>query len=181
MKPIKKNIDNYKPKKDRSLRFLTFAVFSLFIGFGFCIGFYPYTLIDLYGFSKILAVFTVFGFLIPLKYYQKWFHFIKYETIIFNFIGTGPLLTGLFFLLNFTFSSNPFVHQYKIEKMYFEGDESYKSFGVILENNIFSGERKIVELSDISPYELMNKKYLKLTISKGLFGYDVIKERELIQ
>ena len=170
----------YQQKKDKSYRFLTAAVLAFFTGLVLCVAFYSYTLINIFQLSKFFVGFTVVGFLIPLKYYQKWFHFIKYETIIFNIIGIGPFLTGLFLFINFTFSSNPFTHQYKIEKLYFEGEQDYKSIGVVLEENMFSKERKIVELTRVSPNEVFSKQFLKVTIAEGLFGYQVIKEKELV-
>ena len=96
-------------------------------------------------------------------------------------MGVAPLLTGLFLALNFIFSSGNISHDYKIEKIYFEGEESYKSVGVILENNFFSGERKIVQLSDPDPSEIMNNSHFRVTLGKGLFGFEVIKERTFIK
>jgi hypothetical protein len=177
----RKSDDNYKPKKDRSLRLLTFAVIAFFAGIMLCIGCYSITLLNIYELSKLLAIFAVIGFLIPLKYYQKWFHFIKYEVIIFNILGMCPFLTGLFLLLNFMFATNPYTHDYRVEKIYFEGEENYKSIGVVLENNIFSQEPKIVELSDTDSYDLRTKSFLRVTIAKGLFGYKVINAREFIK
>ncbi len=173
--------DNYLPKKDRSLRFLTIAVIAFFAGVMLCIVCYSVTLLNIYELSKILTISAVIGFLIPLKYYQKWFHFIKYEVIIFNILGMCPFLTGLFLLFNFTFSSNPYTHDYRVEKIYFEGEENYKSIGVILESNIFSQEPKIVKLNDRDSHTIFNKSFLRVTISKGLFGYEVIKDREFIK
>ena len=173
--------DNYNPDKDRSFRVIFISIIGFFVGFGLCVGFYGSTLIDIFDLSKFIVGFAVIGFLIPLKFYTKWFHFIKYETIIFNIIGVAPLLTGLFLLLNFTFASDPFTHNYKIEKIYLEGEQDFRSIGVVLENNFFSGERKIVELTDLPPTNIFENKFLKVTISKGLFGFDVIKERILIK
>ena len=171
----------YTPKKDRSFNVILISVLGFFIGFGLCVGYYFYTLIDILDFSKFIVAFAVVGFLIPLKYYSKWFHFVKYEMIIFNLLGVAPFLTGLFFFLNFTFSSNPDTHNYRIEKIYFEGEENYKSMGVVLEQNFFSEERKIVELTNIEPSEVLDKKFLKVTVSEGLFGIKVIKEKVLIR
>lgn len=173
--------DNYRSKLDRNYTVMTITVIGFFIGFGLCIGFYSYTLINIFELSKFMVLFGIVGFLIPLRFYNKWFHFIKYEMIIFNVMGVAPFLTGLFLFLNFTFVSNSYTHYYKIEKIYFEGESSFKSMGVVLENNFFSGERKIVELTDVSPNDLVEKKFLKLTISEGIFGYDVIKEKILIK
>jgi hypothetical protein len=173
--------DDYNPKKDRSFTIILISVLGFFIGFGLCVVYYSYTLIDIFNLSKFLVLFAVLGFLLPLKYYRRWFHFVKYEMIIFNILGVGPFLTGMFLLLNFTFVTSSFTHEYKIEKIYFEGEQDYQSLGVVLENNFFSGERKIVELTDIPPYEIVGKTFLRLTISKGLFGLEVIKEKMLIR
>ena len=181
MKPVKNNIDNYKDKKDNSLLFLTISVLALFIGLGSTIGFFAYTLIDFYSLSKFIIGFIVIGFIIPLKIYQKWFDFIKYEMIIFNVIGVGPFLTGLLLCINFLISSNPTTHKYRIEQLYVEGDNNTQSLGLILEGNAFSGEQKITGIDDINPNEILGKPFLKLTISKGLFGYDVIKEKEFVK
>ena len=101
--------------------------------------------------------------------------------IIFNILGVAPFLTGLFLLINFTFVSESYTHRYKIDKIYFEGEQGYKSVGVVLEDNFFSGERKIVELTDVPPNEIIGKQFLKITISKGIFGFEVIKEKILIK
>ena len=146
--------EDYKPTHDRSFKAMLVSILGFFIGFVLCVGYYSYTLIDILDLSKFIAAFAVIGFLIPLRLYSKWFHFVKYEMIIFNVLGAAPFLTGLFLFLNFTFVSNSYTHQYKIEKIYFEGEENYKSMGVVLENNFFSKERKIVELTDIPPNEI---------------------------
>jgi len=178
MKPAKKKLENYRDKKDNSLRYLKLAVFALFIGTGSSIGFYAFTLIDFYSLSKYIVGFMVVGFLIPLKYYQQWFNFIKYEMIIFNVIGVAPFLTGLFLCLNFLISANPTTHKYKIEQLYTEGGKHSQALGIILEGNAFSGERKITGVDNANLKELSGKPFLKLTIAKGLFNFDVIKEKE---
>jgi len=176
-----KKASEYNLDKDRSYTVITITVFSFFIGSGLSIWLYFITLIDILELSKFIIAFTVVGFLIPLKFYRKWFHFIKYEMVIFNIMGVGPLLTGLFLLSNLIFSSNSITQNYRIEKLYFEGEENHKIMGVVLQNNAFSEERKIVELTDIDPSEVFEKHFLKLTIAKGLFGYEVLKEKELIK
>ncbi len=172
---------DYQPKRDRSNIFSLITVISFFIGFGLCLGFYNFTLLDIIDLSKLLAFFAVIGFLIPLKLYRRWFHFIKYEVIFFNVMGIAPLFTGLFLTLNFIFASNPTTHKFKIEKIYFEGQEDFKSVGVVLENNYFSGERKIVELTDVNPSEIYEKSNFQVTISEGLFGFQVINEKLIIK
>ena len=179
MKPSKNEKKQYNEEKDRSLLFLTLSVVGLFLGIGSCVGFYAYTLIDIYDFSKFIIAFTVIGFIIPLKYYQQWFHFIRYEVIIFNVIGIGPFLSGLFLCLNFLITSNTSTEKYRIEKIYMNGN--HKALGIILEEKLFSGEEKITGLNEVYHEDFLGKSYLKLTLADGLFGYQVIKEKSFIK
>jgi len=158
--------------------FITLAVLGLFIGIFLCMGLYAITIIDFYALSKILIGFAIVGFLIPLKYYQKWFHFIKYEMIIFNIIGVAPLFTGLFLTINFLLASNPKTTTYKIEKLYYDHS---RFMGVVLENNTFDDEPKIVGFPNITIREVAGKGFLKLTVAEGLFGFEAIKNRTLIK
>ena len=173
----KSKSSNYRPEKDKSLLFITLAVLGLFVGLFLTIGLYSITIISFYNVFKFLVGFAIAGFLIPLKYYQKWFHFIKYEMIIFNVIGVGPLFTGLLLLLNFIFSLNTTTTDYKIEKIYFDEGQF---IGVVLENNAFANEYRVVDFSDKPPIEIKHHRTLRLTIAKGLFGFEVISDRELI-
>lgn len=182
MQTLKKHTEkskssNYLPKKDKSLLFITLAVLGLFVGTLLIIGLYSITIISLYTIIKLLIGFAIVGFLIPLKYYQKWFYFLKYEMIVFNIIGISPLFTGLFLLLNFTVPLNTTITDYKIEKIYFD-DSQYMV--VVLENKIFSEEQRILKLSNKSLIKIEGKNALKLTLSKGLFGLDVVNDRELV-
>ncbi len=171
---------SYQPKKDKSYNYIVMAVLCFFIGFGLTIGFYSYILIDITTLSKFIAAFAVVGFLIPLKLYRKWFHFIKYEMIIFNILGVAPILTGLFLCLNFMFVTDEFSHDYKIMDIFIDGKENHKTIGVVLENNVFSGNDKIVKINNITPDVLMSSHY-RVTLAKGLFGFEVVKETKFIK
>lgn len=181
MKPVKNNINNYKEQKDKSLTFLTLSILALFVGGFVSITLYSVTLINLYTISKLWIGFTFVGFLIPLKYYQKWFNFIKYEMIIFNVIGIGPFLMALFLSLNYILSTETLSQKYRIEKIYYEGENNAKYLGIILEGKEFSGERKITEIDPFEASKIVRKPYLKLVIANGVFGYQVITERTFIK
>ena len=168
---------NYSPKKDNSLLFIILAILSLFIGLILIIEFYSITIISFYTITRFLVGFALFGFLIPLKYYQKWFQFIKYEMIIFNVIGVAPLFTAIFLLINFTIPLSTTTEDFKIEKFYFDNGQ-FK--GVILDNHLFSKEPRIVEFQNINPNSIKHKGILRLTLSKGLFGFEVVKYRKII-
>ncbi len=178
---ILQNKASYHPKNDKSYTFTIVTVMCFFVGMGLCVTLYAKTLINIYSFSKLFIGFTVVGFLIPLKLYAKWFQFIKYEIVLFNVIGMGPILTGLFLLINLLFTSSQYTHKYKIEKIYLNGVENVNGIGVILENNIFSHEPKIVELKDDDKYNIHTQGYFKITLATGFFGYEVIKNRAFVK
>ncbi len=171
------NTSTSNSKKDRSSRWIVLAVLGFFIGFGLIIGFYGVTLISLVDFSKILSAFAVVGFLVPLKLYRKWFHFIKYEVVIFNIVGMAPFFTGLFLVLNFLFSTTLSTNEHFIEKVYLGSYENNLPPKIILENNLYEEQSKITEITPEESPEVITSNYLKLTLGKGLFGFEVIKER----
>jgi len=177
---LKTNKSNYKLKKDRSFSIIAVTILCFFIGFGLCVGFYSVTLIDIVDLSKFIAGFAVIGFLIPLKFYRKWFHFIKYEVVIFNVIGIAPFLSGTFLMLNFLFSTTSSTNKYLIEKVYLGSIENNLPPKIILENNLYSDQSKITEITPEEAPQVISSIYLKLTLGKGLFGFDVIKEREFV-
>jgi hypothetical protein len=173
----KSKSSNYSPKKDKSLLFTTLAVLGLFVGLLLILSLYSVTLISFYTITKLLVGFAISGFLIPLKYYQKWFNFIKYEMIVFNVIGVSPFFTAILLLLNFLIPLSTIVQDYKIDKIYFDDG---KFMGVVLENNTYANEERIVEFSDRNPNSVKYKSFLRLTLNKGIFGFEVVSERELI-
>lgn len=176
-----KHQDTYRPVKDKSYRYITFSVLGFFIGFVITLIFFNYTLISFLGLSKFIVGFAVAGFLIPLKLYRKWFHFIKYEVIIFNVIGVAPILTALFLLLNFLITVETSTQELKIVELGYIGDGNAKTLQVVLENNVFSDNAKIIEINSITPDELLHSTHFRVTIGKGLFGYDVIKDKSFIR
>jgi len=100
--------------------------------------------------------------------------------VLFNVIGIAPICTGLLLLINHTFVSNPVTYKYKVEKIYIESDLGYEPIGVVLENNFFSDEKKIVKISDSDLQEMPKNKYLKIIIADGILGFQVIKQKVFV-
>jgi hypothetical protein len=166
---------NYSPKKDKSRRFITLAIFAFFIGAGLIMSFFPITFISLFSVTKFIVLFAVIGFLVPLKYYAKYLHFIKYEAIIFNVLGMGPFLTGLFLCLNFLFSSNSQTANYE-----FNG---FKTNSNTIELLILNNTPELPQEAFVCPPEILHHmmgNVLKITTADGLFGFGIIKDREII-
>ncbi len=164
---------DYQPTKDKSKGAIALTIFAMFIGLGLIIGFYDFTFVTFLGITKVFLGFAVVGFIIPLKLYQRWFHFIKYEVIIFNVIGVGPLFSGLFFVFNFLFSHSPQVYDFEIvsrqninEKIVFQISDEKPLL-----------PEKAYQFNSLSWEEMMGKRTLEITVEKGAFGFEVIKER----
>jgi len=170
----------YYPKKDNSTLAITLSVISFFISLLVIIFLYDVTLISFFGLSKWFTGFTVIGFLVPIKLYQKWFHFIKYEVIIFNILGVGPVTTALFLIFNLVFSNNNIIEYHTIEKVYKIKEISTKKQGVILQNKAYQNDLKITGFESLNSTNLNYYNTLKITFNNGLFGYRIIKEKEFI-
>ena len=174
MKPAINNIETpYKPIKDNSKKVMTISVFAFFIGFGLIIVLYPYILINFFTLTKIIIGFTVVGFIIPLKFYRKWFQFIKYEMILFNILGVGPLLTGLFLTLNLVITTNAQTINYEIIGCKINGN----SVDLELQSEIQHINPKITSISDVDMAAFTFAKTIDITLADGLFGFKVIKDR----
>lgn len=169
--------DTYKVDKDRSFGPMLLAILFFFIGLATIITLYQVTLFSFFTLTKFMVGFMVAGFLIPLKLYSKWFHFIKYETIVFNVIGMAPFLTALFLSLNFFVVSEQKTEEFRIEKLYFDEDNKTTARGIILEGNAYSDEPKIVEIDPSESMDMYFNSHFRLTLANGLFGFQVIKEK----
>ena len=175
MKPdLRKNIDTpYQPINDRSKRAITISIFGLFIGFGLIILMYPLTLINFLKLTQLFIGFSVVGFLIPLKWYQRWLHFIKYEMILFNLMGIGPFFTALFLVLNFLFSSNSQTINYEIIGF----EKSGNGIDLKLRSEIQEINPKITYMNEVNYEEFTFAKTIDITLADGLFGFKIMKDR----
>lgn len=174
MQPAKNNIDsNYAPAKDSSKKAITVAVFGFFIGFGLLFFLFPLTLINFFKLSQFYIGFTVIGLIVPLRFYQKWFQFIKYEMILFNILGAGPMLTSLFLLSNLLITTNEQTINYKIIGCKISG----QTIELKLNSEIEKINPKITTMSDVNMEEFITAKSIDITLAKGIFGLMVIKDR----
>lgn len=167
---------SYQPKKDRSYNFIVLMAAMFFLGFGWCVNYYPETLIPFSTMSKILLFFAVIGLLVPLRYYAKWISFSKYEVILFNILGLAPFLTGLLLLLNYNFTSTKFKHYYSIHRTNIETKEQLQITGLILEKNIFSQNYKVIDITYFPESDFEKYRFHEIIIYNGLLGLKVIKE-----
>lgn len=174
MKPSTHKIETpYQPIKDNSKKVITIAVFAMFIGFGLIITIYPFILINFFTLTQFFVGFTVVGFLIPLKLYRKWFQFIKYEMILFNILGVGPLFTGLFLVLNLLITTDAQTINYQIIGCKTSG----QNIELKLQSEIGVIDPKITSMSNVNLEEFVAAKTIDITLAKGIFGLTVIKDR----
>lgn len=171
-----RNTPTYKTKMDKSYNSIVVMVVMFFVGFGWCVSYYPYTLISIFSFSKFLVFFGVVGFLIPLKYYAQWFHFAKYETILLNIMGFAPFFTGLMLFLNFSVSTNHFKHYYSAQIYYGNNAEQLDVVGFDVEKNFFSGKYKVTKINFPTEHEFANRNLVETTIFEGILGFQVVKD-----
>ncbi|GAB4252046.1 MAG: hypothetical protein Kow0079_06530 [Vicingaceae bacterium] len=170
--------EDYKPQRDRSNYVITIMIILFFAGLGLVIGFYQNTLISIFELSKWWVLFSVIGFFIPLKWYQKKLQLINYEVVLLNILGFGPFLTGLFLTLNFLFAGAP-----KTQKIAIVEQQVVSDFGLSLKlqlvDNKYKDEEKITTLWNLEKTEIKPYRFLLLSTKKGGFGYTIITDKQL--
>ncbi len=93
--------------------------------------------------------------------------------ILFNILGIGPLLTGLFLALNLLITSNVQTINYEIIGCKINGN----SVDLELRSEIQHINPKITSMSEVDMATFASAKTIDITLADGLFGFKVIKDR----
>lgn len=93
--------------------------------------------------------------------------------ILFNILGAGPLLTGLFLSLNLLITTNAQTINYEIIGCEINGN----SIDLKLRSEIQYINPKIVSMSNVDMETFAYAKTIDITIADGIFGFKVIKDR----
>ena len=143
----KKRSGNYKnpygkakiklPEDDDNMEGITvLAVFVLFMSCFYILN--HFTILDLsaFGLFKVYCFFIGASFLIPIRLYRKSLTMSMYEYIIFNILSIAPLFCSSFFILNDSFSGQPYTETYNVTSAIREDLHTY----YILENNQYEDQ-----------------------------------------
>ncbi len=169
-----KVVKKYQPKKDKSMTVITIVIAGFFIGSMWCVAYYPYTLINFYDFSKVFIFLAVIGFLLPLRFYTKLFHFTKYEAFMFNLMGVAPFVCGSLLLLNYYFYTTTFTHFYFIEEYFIEEQRTISTLGIEAERNLITGKYKIIGLSYPNEHDFLQYNFYEIEIREGILGFKTV-------
>lgn len=127
------------------------------------------------GLIKLLCLLIGASFLIPIKFYRKWFTMSMYEYIFFNVLGFSTLFAALLFVLNFSFKGTAYEETYKIVNI----ERLEKAYRFDLENDVYKEKEYLRTIGDRDPYERKGNQYLSITFSDGLFGVRIIENKRL--
>lgn len=141
-----------------------------FLGMLLIFGGYSVTAITLTETFKWLALFATIGTLVPFKHIIKavWLDYSFW--IAANVIGIGPILTGLFLIVNFLFSSVPQTVTYPIIDVPRNTSPTGGTTTIVLANNALDDYSKF---RSFTYHDVLFQKSVTYTFEKGLFGYDV--------
>lgn len=176
MKEVGKIIEqSYVPKKDKSRRYIAATIIAFFVGTAITMLLYPLTFITGFDLTKIILGFALLGFLVPVKFYSKAFDFVNYEVVILNLLGIGPFFTALFLTINFLITTETSVNTYEFNSFVKNANDIEL---LIIENTPQLPQKAFI----CSPSILheMRGNFLEITIEKGLFGVEVIKDRKIV-
>lgn len=144
-----------------------------FIGLFLIWGMYTTTQITIIETFKWYFLFATVITILPYRLILKVI-FLEYTYwIVANVVGIGPLVTGLFLLLNFLFSYNPTTTKYAIEKVPRPEPRAVGPTTIILENNTLEHHPKF---RTFDFHEIVFQKSVTYTFEDGLFGYPILKD-----
>lgn len=153
---------NFKPVKITVVAFFLSNFICVLIGFK--------TLISIFSFLKILTLLIVLSFLVQRFFFNSFFPMKNMEYLVYASFGAAPVLMSVFLLLNFFIQIDERTELYKVERIRFK--DSYQYFevkGLPCEDY---PEFCVIHEDDL---RLRKGKSIEITLSKGLFGFETIK------
>lgn len=143
---------------------------------GLLLLFWIYTITDItiWEMLKYLLFFSVLLTLIPYRWIVKYIP-IDYPFILsLNLLGFGPILTSLFFTINFLFSSH--LETKTAQIIHYKNGEGFNASHTIinLKNGYLNTCPKFRTFDSSSRKQIVSHKYFSYTLSKGCFGFDVL-------
>jgi hypothetical protein len=183
------NIDNNNHKK---LRFDLFnenhtpswivptIVGAWFVGLILLFWVYSYTQVSLLNTLKYFLFFALLFTLIPYRWTVKVIPMEYHFHLILNFMGIGPVLTSLFFLLNFAFSNHPETHTVRI--MNVEYGEGFNASNTViqLKEGQLRDAPKFRTFDSAYRLEILDSDDFQYTLEEGLFGYKVLSDYSFV-
>lgn len=180
---------NYKTRKHKRKRWESYYEVILS---GFFVGvivssFYAlHTLISIYSISKVFALFAFAGLLIPQRFYKKWFNFNLFEMFFLNILCVGPMLTAIFLVLNFYFTSATYDETYHIDaaRTYINnqlGSNDVDEIVFYFQKDKLKDYPRMRTFRDNDLRLAIKATEVKYTLAKGLFGFTVEKEHQFLR
>jgi hypothetical protein len=149
---------------------------ALFIGLGLIITFATSTVITIWGITKIFAFVLAISLLIPIKWYRKKLTMNVYEFFLLSLLGYAPIITGLFFTLNFTTRSNYHVETYTIQSI--EKGKYYSD--VHLKNDTLSEYSLLTSYDTRESNFYLGRKTMRYEFEDGGFGLKILVDKRAI-
>lgn len=159
-------------------------LFGLFFGMFSLVSAGGQVLVSNYFLTRLVVFCCLFGLVIPLKLYNRFWQFGVWESVMFNLLGVGPLLCGLLLWINVLFRGEP-------------TSELHAVTNARLSNQGISGEAKILfdleggaweEYPSVRMLEfyqneriVLQTQTLRINIAPGALGYPVWESTESVR
>lgn len=178
----------YDPNKgeDQTYSFyrypVNWVVFSWFIGFGLVVFFLFRTMITI---DATFHYFLLFGGIATaIHYFLTKHRSIKILPVMtfYNLFGVAALVCGLFLTLNYAFKTSTVTKRVPIQEIHKNpnfGKKMDKS-EVKLGSSIMEEFKYFINFNQWDYQEFRKAKALQITLSKGLFGYQIYEGAELL-
>jgi hypothetical protein len=134
--------------------------------------------------SKFLAFFCFVWFIIPINLYCKWLKLEKLEAFLLGIVGVGPLIFSGLLWTNYLVIKEVHKITYNVVEIV---PESYNIVGGGLTSVLYELEfDSMWDFPEFRRFEftgemsILKTTAVKYSFGKGVLGYDVIEDRELV-
>ena len=132
--------------------------------------------------SQLVIGCCVIGLLVPIPWYAHRIGITRTEGFLFNVLGIGPILCALVLWLNYFVRTDVQTERYEVlERLYTNESFAGRSVLLSLQDSAYNDweEMRRFDPNPEEPEALMADTLI-LTVGTGLFGYDVLIDREII-
>jgi hypothetical protein len=147
-----------------------------FAGLFLIFGIGNYTLIKWITVSRIWVAISLIFIFIPNRFYPVIFRIHRELKILFGLFAMGPLIAGMFLLLNFLIIVDSKQQQFKVLKATYLYSERVLEVEFEIDNMLPHREARMIKSTPFAT----EPDYVGYQVNKGLFGFKTLRKGYLI-
>lgn len=143
-----------------------------------------------YSYRTVISIDTTFHLFLLFGVISTGIHYffvrekskkLLFQLAFFHFLGLAAIICGIFLLLNFHIRSKPYIEEYRIKDITYEYQDKFTGKRTVeLENKAYHNYSYVLDFDQWSLSELESAQKIRITYARGIFGFKVILDEELV-